>query len=569
VHEGDEDHIHLDDAAIAYTGERIELLSVGVDIGSSTSHLIFSKLALERQGKRLSSRYLVTERETLYRSPVIFTPYTSRKRGTVRPEPESSVRPEPVSPVRPEPDSPARPEPVEGRTQFDQIDAPALGAFIAESYGAANLTPDDVDGGAVITTGEAALRDNARAVADLFSQETGKFVVATAGPNLESLLAAHGSGAADLSAKSEDPILNVDIGGGTTKFAICTQGGVRETAALHLGARLIAWDAEGRINRLEDAGRRLAESVSQSRSVRPELPPSVRPELAPTVRPELAPTVRPELAPTVRPEPVEGRTVDASFLDALADHIAELIMRVVLGQPREPLMNHWITPPLPGSGPFPRVVFSGGVAEYIYGRESRDFGDLGPRLAAAIVRRTRDSGLEVLEPREGIRATCIGASQYTVQLSGDTIFLSDPSHLPLRSIPVAAVTGITKPEASQVADAIRRAIHRLDLDDGDGDRRFALGLRWRYGADYASLRQLCTGIVDAVPGAREGRPLLLVVDADVAGLVGSLLQEEFQVPGSIICIDQVHLREFDYIDIGRRLAAQEVVPVVVKSLIFH
>jgi ethanolamine utilization protein EutA len=534
VHEGDEDHIHLDDAAIAYTGERIELLSVGVDIGSSTSHLIFSKLALERQGKRLSSRYLVTERETLYRSPVIFTPYTSRKRETVRPEPDSPVRPKPDSPVRPEPDSPVRPEPVEGRTGFDQIDAPALGAFIAESYGAANLTPDDVDGGAVITTGEAALRDNARAVADLFSQETGKFVVATAGPNLESLLAAHGSGAADLSLKSEDPILNVDIGGGTTKFAICTQGGVRETAALHLGARLIAWDAEGRINRLEDAGRRLAQSVN-----------------------------------SVRPELVEGRTVDSAFLDALADHIADLIMRVVLGQPREPLEEHWITPPLPGFGPFRRVVFSGGVAEYIYGRETRDFGDLGPRLAATIRRRTLDAGLEMLEPREGIRATCIGASQYTVQLSGDTIFLSDPSHLPLRSIPVAAVTGITKPEASQVADAIRRAIHRLDLDDGDGDRRFALGLRWRYGADYASLRQLCTGIVDAVPGAREGRPLLLVVDADVAGLVGSLLQEEFQVPGSIICIDQVHLREFDYIDIGRRLAAQEVVPVVVKSLIFH
>src|SRR5574341_3349 len=228
MHEGDEDHIHLDDQAIAYTGERIELLSVGVDIGSSTSHLVFSKLALERQGKRLSSRYVVTEREMLYRSPVIFTPFTTQSR----------------------------------------LDPLALGAFIAESYGAANLTPEDVDGGAVITTGEAALRENARAVADLFSQEAGKFVVATAGPNLESLLAAHGSGAAELSRNSDEPILNVDIGGGTTKFAICTQGTVRETAALHLGARLIAWDAAGRLNRVEDAGRRLAGS----------LPTTVRPE---------------------------------------------------------------------------------------------------------------------------------------------------------------------------------------------------------------------------------------------------------------------------------------------------
>lgn len=490
MHEGDEDHIHLDDQAIAYTGERIELLSVGVDIGSSTSHLVFSKLALERQGKRLSSRYVVTEREMLYRSPVIFTPFTDTSR----------------------------------------LDPQALGAFIAESYGAANLTPEDVDGGAVITTGEAALRDNARAVADLFSQEAGKFVVATAGPNLESLLAAHGSGAADLSRQSDDPILNVDIGGGTTKFAICTQGAVRETAALHLGARLIAWDADGRVNRLEEAGRRLAVSAGI-------------------------------------PRPTLGETVTGKDLEKLADHIAELIMTVITvkGQP-EPW---WITPPLPGLGPFPRVVFSGGVAEYIYGRETRDFGDLGPRLAAAVRRRAEAAGIEVLEPREAIRATCIGASQYTVQLSGDTIFLSDPAHLPLRSIPVAAVTGIAKPEAGHVAEAIRRAIHRLDLDDGDSDRRFALGLRWRHGADYGSLRQLCAGIVEAVPGAKEGRPLLLVVDADIAGLVGSLLQHEFHVPGSLVCIDQVHLREFDYIDIGRRLSAPDVVPVVVKSLIFH
>jgi ethanolamine utilization protein EutA len=492
VHEGDEDHIHLDDAAIAYTGERIELLSVGVDIGSSTSHLIFSKLVLERQGKRLSSRYVVTEREMLYRSPVIFTPFLPS----------------------------------------GLIDAGSLAAFIGESYGAANLTPDDVDGGAVITTGEAALRDNARAVAELFSQETGKFVVATAGPNLESLLAANGSGAAELSLKSEEPILNVDIGGGTTKFAICTQGAVRETGALHLGARLIAWDSDGRVNRLEEAGRRLAAAADVSlRSL--------------------------------------GQTVTENDLDKFADHMAELIMRVVLGQPRKPLEELWITPPLPGFGPFPRVVFSGGVAEYIYGRETRDFGDLGPRLAAAVRRRAEAAGVELLEPREGIRATCIGASQYTVQLSGDTIFLSDPSHLPLRSIPVAAVTGILKPEADQVAAAIRRAIHRLDLDDGDGDRRFALGLRWRHGADYASLRELCAGVVEAVPGAKEGRHLLLVVDADVAGLVGSLLQGEFRVPGSIVCIDQVQLREFDYIDIGRRLPAQDVVPVVVKSLLFH
>src|SRR2546422_6624890 len=200
MHEGDEDHIHLDDGTFAYTGERIELTSVGIDIGSSTSPLLFSGLVLERPGKRLSSRYVVTERKILSRPPAIFTPFAPS----------------------------------------GQIHAPALGRFIAQAYGASGRTPDDVDGGAVIATGEAALRENARAVAELFSQEGGKFVCATAGPNLESLLAAHGSGAVELSLGIEDPILHVDIGGGTTEFAICRRGEVHENAAGQLGGRLRA-----------------------------------------------------------------------------------------------------------------------------------------------------------------------------------------------------------------------------------------------------------------------------------------------------------------------------------------
>ncbi len=492
MHEGEEDHIHLDDdGTVVYVGERIELTSVGVDIGTSTSHLVFSGLVLERQGRRLSSRYAVTKREVLYRSPVIFTPYT-----------------------------PA-----------EQIDASALGVFIADAYGGSGLTPDEVDGGAVITTGEAALRENARAVAELFSMEGGKFVCATAGPNLESLLAAHGSGAVDLSLASEKPLLNVDIGGGTTKFAVCDQGEVRETAAIHLGARLLAWDQRGQVVRLEEAGRRFARAAGLE-------------------------------------VPALGAHVRDELLDALADAMGATIVRIICDEDPEAWVGLWITPALRTRGAFRHVVFSGGVAEYIYGREPREFGDLGPRLADAVRRYAARSGLQLVEPREGIRATCIGASQYTVQVSGDTIFLSDPDHLPLRSVPVAAVGAVERPSAEQIARAVQQAMVRLDLDD-DGASRFALAVQWRHGADYASLRELCAGIVDAVPRLRDGRPLVLVVDADVAGIIGALLQEEFQVRGSIVCIDQVQLREFDYIDIGRRLPAQGVVPVVVKSLVFH
>jgi len=131
------------------------------------------------------------------------------------------------------------------------------------------------------------------------------------------------------------------------------------------------------------------------------------------------------------------------------------------------------------------------------------------------------------------------------------------------------VRGIGQPPAAaKIADAVRQGMARLDLSD-DHDGQVALAVHWHHGADYASLRELCAGIVAARPEVKNGHPLLLVMDADVAGLVGALLQQEFGITGSIVCIDQVLLREFDYIDIGRRLPDQGVVPVVVKSLVFR
>jgi ethanolamine utilization protein EutA len=180
--------------------ERLRLRSVGIDIGTTTSHLIFSELELERQGIRLSSAYVVVERKVAHRSDVILTPYSSERR----------------------------------------IDTDALAKFIERSYAEAGWKPDDVDTGAVITTGEAARKENAAAIVALFSGQAGKFVCATAGHHLESLLAAHGSGAVALSRSAATPlVLNVDIGGGTTKLAVCRDGRVEETAAIDIGARLM------------------------------------------------------------------------------------------------------------------------------------------------------------------------------------------------------------------------------------------------------------------------------------------------------------------------------------------
>jgi len=213
-------------------------------------------------------------------------------------------------------------------------------------------------------------------------------------------------------------------------------------------------------------------------------------------------------------------------------------------------------------GPFHTLVFSGGVGEYINRTEKTEFGDLGLRLGKAIGNRL--GSFQVLRPVESIRATCIGASQYSVQVSGDTLFLTDPDLLPLRDLVAIAVRPETA-SAPAIADEIRRGVARLDRGDG----RFALAVRWRHGPAYAALRELCAGIADGTRGRIGSEvPLVVVLDADLAGIVGQMLREEHGVSAPVICVDQIALSDLDFIDIGAVVPETCVVPVVVKSLVF-
>src|SRR6184192_987595 len=226
VHEHDEysdhDHDHFefdDDGPIEqnpiWQQDHVTLVSVGIDIGSAGTQLIFSRINLRRYGEDLTSRYYVVSRETLYQSPVALTPYSSDER----------------------------------------IDDAALGAIIDDAYKTAGVQAQDIDTGVVILTGEALRRENAEAIAALLAEQRGDFVTAAAGHHMESMLAAYGSGASKLSFVQDKRILNVDIGGGTTKLGIVEQGTVIATAALHIGGRLQVMDESGRIVRLDPAGK--------------------------------------------------------------------------------------------------------------------------------------------------------------------------------------------------------------------------------------------------------------------------------------------------------------------------
>jgi ethanolamine utilization protein EutA len=409
-------------------------------------------------------------------------------------------------------------------TSPSRIDTDALRAFIERSYREAGWTRETVDSGAVIATGEAARKENAAAIVALFSDQAGRFVCATAGHHLESLLAAHGSGAVALSRSDATPlVLNIDIGGGTTKLAVCRRGRVEETAALDVGARVVSWDERGTVRAVTSAGARLAHRAGVALAV--------------------------------------GHSADPAELDGLAEWIADLALRVPNGVPYDDAAI-WLTDPIATAPPFDAIVFSGGVGEYIHGWQEQEFGDLGLRLGRALVRRA--SAFSVVRPVESIRATCIGASQYTVQVSGDTLYLSDRTLLPLHDLAAVAVRPASA-SAADIAREVRGGIARLDREDGS----FALAVRWPHGPAYGALRELAQGIADGTRSVlREGRPLVVVVDADVAGIVGQMLRDEMGVAGPVLCVDQIALSDLDFIDIGAVVPEKEVVPVVVKSLVF-
>jgi ethanolamine utilization protein EutA len=470
--------------------DQIVLTSVGVDIGSSTSHLVFSRLVLERT----DNRYLVSERTVLHESEVLLTPYSAD----------------------------------------ESIDADALRVFVDRQYALAGLAPEQIDSGALILTGVAMRRSNARAIAELFARQAGKFVAVSAGDALETTLAAFGSGAAALSIRDAARVMNVDIGGGTSKIAVCEAGAVVEQSAIDIGARILAFDAQGRVQRIEAAALALAKELGIELAV--------------------------------------GEVPAEQDIEQLVETMAERLFEAMLGGAE-------VTPgtaallrlePLSGKRPPDVVCFSGGVAEYIAGREARSFGDLGPQLARAIVAWVHGSGVRMATATQGIRATVVGASQYTVQVSGATIFVEPHDTLPLRNVAVIAPALPLDEEVLEVdaiANAIVAALRRMDLDTGE--RPVAVCYRWQGSATFARLHAFCQGVVQGLaPLLGQGLPLVLVGEGDIGGLVGLHCHAELHLANPIVSIDGVVLQEFDFIDIGALMDTSGAVPVVIKSLVF-
>ncbi len=498
MHDTEFDHEHFGEtlseeqraqlAAFIWSQEHVELKTVGIDIGSSTSHLLFAKVVLQRHNQGLSARFVVVDRQVLWRSPIMLTPFL--------------------------PDG--------------LIDARALKRFIDDAYKEAGFERSDVDSGAVILTGEAIKRKNARAIDELFADEAGKFVCATAGHILECRLAAHGSGAVKLSRDRAQCVLHVDIGGGTTKLTLIDRGTPVSSAAFAVGGRLIATDEKGAWTRIDDSARLTAEDLG--------------------------------FAPT--PEAF----ADPDTREAAAQRLAQVAADYVLGAKLDPLgQKLMLTEPLRRTAEPTALTFSGGVSEYIFGTEPQEFGDIAMPLARAMIKElTTRAKLPLIDPGQRIRATVIGASQFTIQVSGKTIYLSDPSMLPVHGVPVMHVGSTAEEHPENLTEAIRQGFIGLDLEP---DARAAIAFSWQGDPSYERLAATGRAIVAALDPKRT-EPLFLMIDGDIGRTMGRLLYEELDLPGPLVSIDGVQLQDLDYVDVGELMSPPGVVPVVIKSLLF-
>ena len=472
-------------------GELRHFNSVGIDIGSTTTQLVFSRLGLGFVEE--THKFDIVDREVVHYSEICLTPFHDDY----------------------------------------TIDTEGLRGILEDAYRGAGFEADDIDTGAIIITGVAALRHNAARIVELFSGQMGRFVVATAGPNYEAILAAHGSGAVELSDRRLKTVMNVDVGGGTSKIAVIRRGEVVKTASVFVGARHVVLDGGGRALRVEEPAEIVASANGFGVSV--------------------------------------GEVVSGEEQAALASSLADSLFELIRGEPLSPLTEKLMqTPPLGFDGRVDVVFFSGGVSEYVYGYEERGFGDIGLLLGEEIRRRMCDLPMAVAEPVERIRATVIGESQYTLQVSGTTNLISDLGLLPIRNLPVVAPRFASSVLSVEEMEAeVLRALGMRDLDPGRDAFALAFARSVINQPSYLQMKGLSEAVVSVQRDKLEaGGVLVLVFEADIGMGIGRVIQEEVAPGCALISIDEVKLSDFNYVDIGEPTGDRGFIPVIIKSLVF-
>ena len=471
----------------------LKLLSVGIDIGSSTSHLVFSRLTLERERSFLnpSNRFQLVDREIIYEGAIIFTPLIDRY----------------------------------------TIDIEAIVEFCKEEYKRAGVTPEMVDTGAVIVTGETAKKQNAAEIVKRLSSESGKFVSAAAGPNFESLLGALGSGIVDYSREKKRNVLHVDIGGGTSNLAIVSNGQVVSTACINIGGRLLGIDKDNKIWRIDEPSFFLMNEMGMDYQI--------------------------------------GDIISETDVKRIAHEYAKALVEVMTGPAKSRISKElMMTDNLDFSINIDEYSLSGGVAELFYGSDER-FDDIGEFLSEGLRSLINKLGLKVIEPENKIRATVIGAGSFTLSVSGSSCYSDKTIEYPIENIPIVPIN-VNKENFTpeRITEEIGKSLSQFDAEEG----LEIVGLYFKDPIYQTStlLNQFVKSVEKALPNSVVNtKMIILLFGTDIGQMVGLTMKRETAIQENLICLDELELEAGDWIDIGAPLHEGQTFPVTVKSLVFN
>ena len=473
--------------------EHMILLSVGIDVGSSTSHLVFSRLLYQRERNffNMTNRFHLTNREIIYEGTIIDTPLLDRF----------------------------------------TIDMDKLVSFFQSEYKKAGITKEMVNTGAVIVTGETAKKKNAEEIVRRLSSESGKFVSATAGPNFESYLAAMGSGIVAKSEIDQKTYMNVDVGGGTSNLAIVSRGEVLSTACINVGGRLLGVDQNNTIWRIDEPTEYLMQELGMKYQI--------------------------------------GDTISEADIQKIVREYAKALIEVLLGPAKSKIAKElMMTEDLDYSVKIDGYSFSGGVAEYIYGKEVTEYDDIGKRLAEEIKKLIKENNIPLIEPENTIRATVIGAGSFSLTISGSTCYVDKNLKFPIENIPVIKVN-LNKKEFSieKTKKAIHQAYSKFDMKEGED----IVALFFEepiYKSEYY-IKKFAKALESSfVNSIKNNKLIILIFKEDMGGTVGLTLKRETSLNRNFMCLDEIELEEGDWIDIGEPLYSGQVYPVTVKSFVF-
>jgi ethanolamine utilization protein EutA len=472
--------------------EYMKILSVGIDVGSSTTHLIFSNLTLKREISffNMSNRFVMVNREIVYKSPIIFTPLLDRY----------------------------------------TIDIDAVVEFCEEEYKNAGITPEMVETGAVLVTGETAKKQNAAEIVNRLSSESGKFVSATAGPNLESLLGVMGSGIVDQTLYNHKTILHVDIGGGTSNLAIASNGEVLSTSCINVGGRLLGIDKDFKIWRIDGPTQFLMNTLGMRYKI--------------------------------------GDIISEGDARTIAREYARALVEVMQGPAESTVTKElMMTEDLDFSYPVDAYSFSGGVAEMFYGSD-KTFDDIGVLLAEEIKSLVESKGFTVVEPENKIRATVIGAGSFSLSVSGSTTFHYGDIELPIDNIPVIPVQLRNELfDEDWFMNEIERAFTTFDMVEGED----IVALYFKNHIHHEDrFRVFARALEKALPNSiTNNKPIILIFAYDFAKVLGISIRDETSIQSNLLCLDELDMKAGDWIDIGSPLKETQAFPVTVKSLVFN